>query len=112
MRLLVLLVTTTFASLPNFAFAEACQKDFPNHIIMKDGGVAFYKGVGGGWWYPCSLSATINEVSPEACKAALATYLSAKAQGKLITLSYPGTCAALNADSSSTEGFQWFGVYW
>lgn len=94
------------------ARAEQCTKEFPYHFVQGDGRLGFYHGVGGAWWYPCSISSTINGVTPEACKAALATYLAAKAQKQPITLRYPGTCALLNSDVSNTDGFDWFGVYW
>lgn len=92
--------------------AEQCTKDFPYHFITSDGTFGLYQGAGGAWWYPCSVSSQKNGVTIEACKSALATYLSAKAQGEPITLSYTGTCADLNSTNSNNVGFIWFGVYW
>ena len=107
-----MLLTVVLLLLPLSASAEMCTKDFPYHFITADGTLGLYQGVGGGWWLPCSVSSTKNGVSVEACKSALSTYLSAKAQGKPITLSFTGTCAALNSATSTDIGFQWFGVYW
>jgi len=112
MKKVLLLAALTAVFISMNADAEQCTKDFPNHFVTNDGTLGFYHGIGGAWWYPCSLSATINSVTPEACRAALATYLTAKAQKQPITLSYPGTCALLNSDISHTDGFAWFGVYW
>jgi hypothetical protein len=106
---IIALATCLFGITAN---AEQCTKDFPNHFITSEGRLGFYQGVGGAWWYPCSVSSTINGVTPESCKSALATYLTAKALGKSITLSYPGTCAALSSDTSTDAGFTWFGIYW
>lgn len=94
------------------ANAEWCTKNFPYHFVTSDGQLGLYQGQGGGWWYACSISTTLNGVTPESCKAALASYLLAKVQGKPITLSYPGTCAALDGADSNSVGFYWFGVYW
>jgi hypothetical protein len=95
------------------AMAEQCTKDFPNHMMNSDGRFGLYLGNGGAWWYPCSVSTVVNGVTVDACKAALTSYLAAKAQGKPITLSYPGTCAAINGMSTiNSDGFYWFAVYW
>ena len=94
------------------ALAEQCTKDFPNHMIWADGNFGLYLGTGGAWWYPCNVTTSINGVTTEACKAALSTYLTAKAQNKQITVSYSGTCTALNGSTSIQSGFTWFGVYW
>ncbi len=91
--------------------AEQCTKDFQNYFVRNDGVLGVYQN-SGAWWYPCSMSTTINGVTPEACRAALATYLNAKTQGHAIALSYSGTCAALDSSSNINEGFFWFGVYW
>lgn len=112
MRILIFLATIAITSSAVTANAEQCTKEFPYHFVTATGTFGLYHGVGGAWWYPCSISTTINGVTPESCKAALATYLVAKAQGKPITLSYSGTCAQLNSDVSNFEGFGWFGVYW
>lgn len=94
------------------AIADACTKNFPFHFVANDGTLNLYHGVGGAWWSPCSLSTTKNGVTPEACKAALSSYLLAKVQKLPVTLTYPNTCALLDSETSNTDGFIWFGVYW
>jgi len=111
LKIKILILSCLFLMVFN-ANAEVCTKHFSNHLIAADGSFGLYQGVGGAWWEPCSVSTAKNGVTPEACKSALATYLSAKTQGKPITLSYPGTCAQLNSTSSTPIGFSWFGVYW
>ena len=98
---------------PSALAAEQCTKDFPYRFVQNDGTLGLYFGCGGQWWYPCSVSATRNGVTAESCKAALATYLTAKAQAEPITVRYPGKCEALDScESSVYDGFEWFGVYW
>jgi len=91
--------------------AEHCAQDFPNHFIMADGTLGLYPD-GGAWWYPCSVSDTKNGVSPEACKSAFASYLSAKAQNKPVHFSFNGSCSEIGSGTSVNKGFSWFGVYW
>ena len=94
------------------AVAEQCTKDFKNHMVWADGKFGLYLGSGSAWWYPCNVDTSINGVTAESCRAAVGTYLTAKAQGKPITLSYSGTCADLNGSATINSGFTWFGVYW
>ncbi|MDC5850547.1 hypothetical protein OPW32_15185 [Vibrio europaeus] len=111
MRLLIFIAIVLF-SLNAQASPSVCKKNFPYHFVTADGTLGLYQGTGGAWWYPCSISQEKNGVTTESCKAALSSYLSAKAQGKPITFSFMGSCDEINSSKSTTKGFLWFGVYW
>ena len=112
MRIPRSILLLAFAAASATTYADQCTKDFPSYFVRNDGVLGLSLGQGGAWWYPCSMSTTTNGVSPESCRAALASYLNAKVQGHAITLSYPGTCTALEGTANLTDGFYWLGVYW
>ncbi|GLT19420.1 hypothetical protein GCM10007938_32020 [Vibrio zhanjiangensis] len=111
MRVFALAMLTIF-SFSVQAQSSTCSKNFPYHFVTKDGTLGLYQGSGGAWWYACNISEKKYGVTPESCRAALSSYLTAKAQAKPVTFSVEGTCAPFNSTNSTFQGFNWFGVYW
>ena len=105
------LISILFLSLFSF-FASAdyfCTGEVQT-VGVKRGGVVVVKGPGGlPSVYLCNLSSTVNNVTPEACRAVYSTLLAAEAQGAKVSITFNPNISSCNSLPSwdYARNFNW-----
>lgn len=107
-RGIVSAIAALFCAAPAMAVQYACAGPVNGVTVAPSGVVSAAAAGGQNWGHFCQLGATVNNVSPEACKGILAVLLTAQASGKTVTVWYDDDLSC-----STHASWAWLNtVYW